>query len=213
DFMAEHVQKEDIAKVRASLGIEEQDVAMCFVGRLGKEKSIDVLIEYFAAHFQGQTQYKLFIIGDGPEKDNLNHQVDRLGMTAQVKLLGRIEHPLLPPYYHACNLFTTASLSEMNSISMLEAMASGLYVIQRLDIYNREQIKSGENGEVFTTSADMAALLKEEYAMSPEARAQRRKTVTAYTTRYGQKEFMKAVMNVYERAIAEYRLQGKQKFK
>ncbi|MEG2843265.1 MAG: hypothetical protein RR900_07245, partial [Ruthenibacterium sp.] len=65
----------------------------------------------------------------------------------------------------------------------------------------------------FTTSADMAALLKEEYAMSPEARAQRRKTVTAYTTRYGQKEFMKAVMNVYERAIAEYRLQGKQKFK
>lgn len=211
DFMAENVKAEDIAAVKTALGIEENDVAMCFVGRLGKEKSIDVLIEYFAAHFQGQTQYKLFIIGDGPEKDNLNRQIDRLCMTAQVKLLGRIEHPLLPPYYHACNLFTTASLSEMNSISMLEAMASGLYVIQRLDIFNREQIKSGENGEVFSTSAEMAALLKEEYLLSAQQRAQRRKTVTAYTTRYGQKEFMKAVMNVYDRAIAEYQLQRKKK--
>ncbi len=50
---------------------------MCFVGRLGKEKSIDVLVEFFAAHFRGDDAYKLFIIGDGPEKENLERQIVR----------------------------------------------------------------------------------------------------------------------------------------
>jgi 1,2-diacylglycerol 3-alpha-glucosyltransferase len=203
-FMPENVSPAAVADIRAQLGIRPDDVAMCFVGRLGKEKSIDVLIDNLAAHFKGDERYKLFIIGDGPEKDNLTQQIARLGMEKQVRLLGRIEHSLLPPYYHACDLFTTASLSEMNSISMLEATASGLYVIQRLDIYNKNQIEAGQNGNTYTTPAEMAALLREQGALTPEQRAQRRAGVTAYSMRYGKKEFIDAVMNVYERAIHTY---------
>ena len=146
-----------------------------------------------------------------PEKENLERQIVRLGVGAQVRLLGRIEHQFLPPYYHACDLFTTASLSEMNSISMLEAMASGLYVIQRLDIYNKNQITPGEN--VFNTAEEMAALLREEAALTPEQRALRRQKVTAFTQRYGEKEFIRAVLNVYERAMAEYKAKMKIKAK
>lgn len=204
DFMPENVSRSDIDAIRERLGIRPNDVAMCFVGRLGKEKSIDTLVDFLAEYFRGDERYKLFIIGDGPEKDNLTRQIERLGMRSQVHLLGRIEHALLPPYYHACDLFTTASLSEMNSISMLEAMASGLYVVQRLDIYNQNQISPGENGNTYTTAAEMAQLLREEGAMTPEQRAERRAGVTAYTTRYGKKEFIAAVINVYERAILSY---------
>lgn len=213
DFMPENVSRDDVAAIRTKLGIRDGDTAMCFVGRLGKEKSIDVLVEFFAAHFRGDDTYKLFIIGDGPEKENLERQIARLGVGAQVRLLGRIEHQFLPPYYHACDLFTTASLSEMNSISMLEAMASGLYVIQRLDIYNKNQITPGENGNVFNTAEEMAALLREEAALTPEQRALRRQKVTAFTQRYGEKEFIRAVLNVYERAMAEYKAKMKIKAK
>ena len=213
DFMPENVSRDDVAAIRTKLGIRDGDTAMCFVGRLGKEKSIDVLVEFFAAHFRGDDAYKLFIIGDGPEKENLERQIVRLGVGAQVRLLGRIEHQFLPPYYHACDLFTTASLSEMNSISMLEAMASGLYVIQRLDIYNKNQITPGENGNVFNTAEEMAALLREEAALTPEQRALRRQKVTAFTQRYGEKEFIRAVLNVYERAMAEYKAKMKIKAK
>ena len=69
--MPENVSRDDVAAIRAKLGIRDGDTAMCFVGRLGKEKSIDVLVEFFAAHFRGDDAYKLFIIGDGPEKENL----------------------------------------------------------------------------------------------------------------------------------------------
>ncbi len=211
DFMPENVDPEAIAGIRASLGIREGDTAVCFVGRLGKEKSINVLIDAFAAHFCGEDRFKLFIIGDGPERANLDEQIRRLGMEKQVRLLGRIEHAELPPYYHACDLFATASLSEMNSISMLEAMASGLYVVQRLDIYNRSQIVPGENGNVFTDADGMAALLREEDALSPAERAARRKTVSAFTQRYGEKDFIRAVLNVYDRAAAKYALKQKAK--
>lgn len=211
DFMPENVAPEAVARARAALGICEGDTAVCFVGRLGKEKSIDVLIDFFAAHFYGEERFKLFIIGDGPERANLDDQIRRLGVEKQVRMLGRIEHAELPPYYHACDLFATASLSEMNSISMLEAMASGLYVVQRLDIYNRNQIVPGENGNVFTNADEMAKLLREEDALSPAARAKRRKTVSEFTQRYGEKDFIRAVLNVYDRAIAEYALKQKAK--
>lgn len=203
-FMPENVNPEEVARVRRELGIQEGDTALCFVGRLGKEKSIDVMIDYFSRHFKGQSSYKLFIIGDGPERKALQQQIDRLGVQQQVHLLGRIEHELLPPYYHACDLFCTASLSEMNSISMLEAMASGLYVVQRLDVYNKDQIAPGVNGNLFTTSDEMAALLREEGEMDADARQQRRNGVTAYTKRYGREEFMRRILNIYDRAIDKY---------
>lgn len=209
DFLPENVDKAQVAALREQLGIRPGDVAMCFVGRLGKEKSIDVLIDHLAEHFRGDERYKLFIIGDGPEKDALEQQARTLGLGRQVRLLGRIDHELLPPYYHACDLFTTASLSEMNSISMLEATASGLYVIQRLDIFNKDQIVSGENGDTYETATQMAALLREELEMDAAARAARRRRVTAFSQRYGKKEFIASVLNVYRRAITEYALHNK----
>ena len=105
-----------------------------------------MLISWFCESFGGDARFKLFIIGEGPEHQKLEGLVRQYHAAEQVRLLGRIEHAALPPYYHACDAFATASLSEMNSISMLEAMASGLYVLQRLDLYNKDQITPGVSG-------------------------------------------------------------------
>ena len=204
DFMVENVKPEDVEKVRTKLGIRPGDISMLFVGRLGKEKSLDVLIDLFAANFSGEERFKLFIIGDGPQAASLREQVEAHGLQNQIHLLGRIDHELLPPYFQACDLFTTASLSEINSISMLEAMASGLYVIQRLDIYNRDQIHQGQNGDIFTSSAEYAKIIRDYAAMTDEERQKLRTTVSDTTRKYGEKEFTQAVVNVYERAIYEY---------
>ena len=150
-----------------------------------------------------QDRIHLIVIGDGPCKEELEEQAKELGISEMVTFTGAIQHDELPPYLASCDIYITASLSDTNSISMLEAMASGLYVIQRLDIYNKNQITPGENGNVFNTAEEMAALLREEAALTPEQRALRRQKVTAFTQRYGEKEFIRAVLNVYERAMAE----------
>ncbi|MEG0109504.1 MAG: glycosyltransferase [Oscillospiraceae bacterium] len=210
-FMPENVSRDSVNAIKERLGICPEDVAICFVGRLGKEKSIDVMVDYFTLHFKGLSKFKLFVIGDGPEKANLTKQIKRLGMTGQITLLGPIKHEELPPYYHACGLFATASLSEMNSISMLEAMASGLYVLQRLDVFNKAQIVPGENGNQFNNASEFATLINEQAALSEDERAQRRATVTAFSKRYGQEEFIANVLNVYERAQVRYKIRQGEK--
>lgn len=204
DFLGENVDSQAVEAAKTALGIQPGDTALCFVGRLGKEKSIDLLIDMFCQTFLHDKQFKLFIIGEGPEKEALGTQIGKHGAGEQIKLLGRIDHDKLPPYYQACNLFATASLSEMNSISMLEATASGLFVVQRLDLYNRDQIKSGVNGEVFNTPAEFAEIVRGQAALSQKQRQQRRDTVTAYAKQYGPREFTQAVLNVYERAVDSY---------
>ena len=206
NFMVENIPQEKIDAAKKDLGIRPGDVSMLFVGRLGKEKSLDVLVDLFADHYAGKGHYKLFLVGDGPEANALREQTCRRGVEKQVRLLGKMDHGILPPYFQACDLFTTASLSEINSISMLEAMASGLYVVQRLDLYNREQIDRGKNGDIFETGEQYAKIIDDWAAMDENARLELRNTVSATTRRYNEKEFTRSVVNVYDRAIYEYQL-------
>ena len=87
---------------------------------------------------------------------------------------------------------------------MLEAMASGLYVLQRLDIYNKNQISCKENGDIFVTPEQLAELRREQADLDPKEGQERRDRVTAFTQKYGKKEFIEAILNVYERAITSY---------
>ena len=202
DFMPQNVNPDDVAALREKLGIQADDTAIGFVGRLGSEKSLDVLIDWIGKGFRDNPHVKLFIIGEGPEHAALQTQIHRMGLQKQVRMLGKIDHGHLPPYYHAMDLFATASLSEINSISMLEAMASGLYVLQRLDIYNKNQITVGLNGALFENEQQLQDLILEQINLTPEEKAERRSKVTASTLRYGPDEFMDSVLNVYERALA-----------
>lgn len=210
EFLAKNIQPDAVEKAKKEMGIAPEDICLIFVGRLGGEKSIDVLIKYFAKGYKGQNSFKLFLVGDGPEREALQALITSLGVEKQVHLLGRVEHAELPPYLQACNLFATASLTEMNSISLLEATASGLYALHRLDIYNRDQIRTGVNGEVFTNAKEFKEILDRYVALSPAQRAQRRESVSAYAQRYGPDEFSQLVLNVYNRARFKYeRIHGR----
>lgn len=201
DFGKESAPAEAVAALREKLGIREGDVAVCFVGRLGQEKSIDTLIHHFSAHFRDSAGYKLFIIGDGPEKAPLEEMVRTLGMEKQIFLLGKIEHSELPAYYQAFDLFATASTTEMHSISMLEAMASGLYSVIAYDPKNEQQICPGISGEMFEDGEKFRALLEKEMSMSEEDRVARREKLEDYMKQYGSGEFIDSILSVYDKAL------------
>ncbi len=204
-FLPENENKTEVAAFKKQLGIEAGDVAIAFVGRLGNEKSLDVLIDYFQQGFKGDKRFKLFIGGDGPDRSLLEQEIKRFGIEDQVQLIGRIEHDRVPYFYRACDLFATASLTEINSISLLEATASGLYALQRLDILNRDQIVPGKNGDIFTNAAEFKALVEEYAALTPEERKAKHKAVSDYARRYGPDEFIGEISKVYQRAIHRYR--------
>lgn len=203
-FLKENVEKEKIAKIKEIYDIQEQDITLCFIGRLGKEKSIDDLLRFFASSFAGKREYKLLIIGDGPEADFLKNLSESLGTKKQVIFTGKIDHNDIAAYYYSCDIYTTASLTEINSISMLEAMASGLMVLQRFDLFNKDQIVKGENGYLYHDGAEFVTLVKQFHDMSKEERNLARDTVYEFSRHYGPAEFIKKVLTVYELAILKY---------
>ena len=199
-FQCEQVEESKISEVKERLGIKCGDISLCFVGRLGNEKSIDVLIEYFAKAALSE-RYKLFLIGDGPERERLEALIREFGIENQVRLLGRIEHEELPSYYQAFDLYATASLTEMNSISFLEAGASGLFTLQRFDNINRGQISKGENGDFFTDADEFSQLLHQYASFGISERQIIRERASKFTARYGTDEFTKSVLLVYNKAL------------
>lgn len=156
------------AQIREQYHIPQDATVACFVGRLGREKSVDVLLRFWAQEMKPQDNMRLLIIGDGPEKEPLEQLAQQLGITDTVVFTGKVLHPDLPPYIHTCDIYVTASLSDTNSISMLEGMAGGLPVLQLYDELNADQVTDGINGYMFRDAAEMGQRLRQIRDMEPE---------------------------------------------
>ena len=156
------------AQIREQYNIPQDATVACFVGRLGREKSVDVLLRFWAQEMKPQDNMRLLIIGDGPEKEPLEQLAQQLGITDTVVFTGKVLHPDLPPYVHTCDIYVTASLSDTNSISMLEGMAGGLPVLQLYDELNADQVTDGVNGYMFRDAAEMGQRLRQIRDMEPE---------------------------------------------
>lgn len=98
-----------------------------FIGRLGPEKSVDILIDAIALARARVPDLRLFIIGDGPGRTMYERQVTRLGLGASVVFTGR----LLPDELRSSGLIhharanVTASTTESFGMTVIEAMACG----------------------------------------------------------------------------------------
>lgn len=159
-FMPEKADKEKAAEIRKNAGFSEDDMVFCFCGRLGKEKNVTLLLEYWAKNVKSSDKIKLYILGDGPLHEQHCEEAKQLGISDMVKFAGRVEHVDLPEYYAACDAYITASLSDTCSISMLEGMAMHLPVLSLKDDLNEGQVVDGLNGYNFTNPDDLYELLK-----------------------------------------------------
>lgn len=123
-FSPKNISEEQKTKFRETYQIPKEDMICCFVGRLGKEKSVDILLDYWAKTIIPADHIRLVIIGDGPEREALQKQAKDLNIDDMVIFTGKILHKDIPPYYASCDVYVTASLSDTDSISMLEGMAT-----------------------------------------------------------------------------------------
>lgn len=114
---------------RQMLGLNEKDTVITYMGRLGPEKNLAFLLRSFAGVAKTCPPVKLLIIGDGPERDNLEDRVQYMGIDERVCFTGMIPYPELPDYLRLADFFATASVTEVHPLSVIEAMASGLPVV------------------------------------------------------------------------------------
>jgi 1,2-diacylglycerol 3-alpha-glucosyltransferase len=100
-----------------------------YAGRFAAEKNIDVLLKAFAIVQKQIPEATLALAGHGDTQAALEELARKLNLTKNVKFVGTLSKPKLAKLYHASEICATASTSEVQSITMLEAMASGLPVV------------------------------------------------------------------------------------
>lgn len=99
------------------------------VGNLTKNKRMSLLVKCFSKAFSSKPQYKLYICGAGPEKDDIISEIERTGSGGNIHMLGFQPRRKIAEIFSKADAFVLLSEAETFGVVFIEAMASGLPVI------------------------------------------------------------------------------------
>jgi glycosyltransferase involved in cell wall biosynthesis len=139
---------------RAQFGFTENDVISIYVGRLSPEKDLSLLLRAFYGVAMTYDHVRLLLVGDGPERENLEALVKRMDIETRVFFTGMIDYKEIPAYLHSSDIFVTPSSSETFGLSTIEAMAAGLPALGMDAPGSQDIIEDGVTGLI--TSDDLA---------------------------------------------------------
>lgn len=115
------------------------------VGRLSEEKNFDLLIAAFAALAARHRQWDLVILGDGPQREQLERCVAEAGLQGRVLLPGRVGN--VGAWYARAHLYVMTSRYEGFPNTLVEAMSYGLPAVSfDCDTGPRDIIRHGIDG-------------------------------------------------------------------
>ena len=198
-FYKENTDPAKLEEIRKKHGLNRGDFVILYVERLGQEKSVDVLIE---AHQELAREYKakLLIVGDGPDMDTYKNLVHKLKIDDNVIFTGKVPWTEVTLYYQIADIFATASKSETQGLTVIEAMAASLPVVAVDDESFRNVIIDGLNGHLFDTKKEYKKYVKS-FIDEPSKLQQFSKQARINADTYSSKYFAERVLDVYRLAI------------
>jgi glycosyltransferase involved in cell wall biosynthesis len=140
---------------RAKIGFKSEDILLVYTGRLSPEKNLGFLVRAFAGVAEAIENAHLIIIGMGPEEEALKLQANEASSSNRIYFMGMLDYEQLPSYLAMCDVFVTASVTEVHPLSVIEAMASGLPVLGIHSVGVGDTIEDGVTG--FLSSKNQAA--------------------------------------------------------
>ncbi len=129
---------------RRQLGAEDDELVVGYAGRLSQEKGLKILLQAFLEVLKSDAKCKLWIVGDGPLRSELQELAMAIGISDHVAFLGFQEDVL--GIMAGMDAFALPSLTEGTPMALLEAMSLGLPIVASAVGEIPQIIKSGENG-------------------------------------------------------------------
>lgn len=173
---------------------------LLYLGRLDKEKNVDVLLRAFALALK-KTDANFVIAGFGAEEKKLKELARKLKIKKSVTFPGFVSDEDKPDLYNIADCFAIAGIAELQSIVTLEAMASGLPVIAVDAMALPHLVHHGKNGFLFKLN-DVESVAG--YMVKIFSDDALRKSMGKHSLEIIKKHDMNSVMKKYEDLYREF---------
>ena len=199
-FYREKNKKINIPQTRKNLGINEDDFVILFVGRIGSEKNIELLLTAMKALVNVSPKIKLLIVGDGPDLENYKEYTIKNEIDNNVIFTGKVPWNKINEYYIIADVFATASHTETQGLTVIEAMAASLPVVCIDDESFTDTIIHNLNGLIFRHRREYQkhiTTLFQDKNLRQKLSSQARISAETHSSKY----FAEQILDVYRIAI------------
>ncbi len=139
-------------KIKKELGLEKNRIAF-HVGRLVKEKNIDLIIDSAKRVEKKIPNIKFVFAGDGPAREYYEKRIKKKKIEHLFLFLGMVDQKKLPSLYSMADVYMFPSRFDTQGLVAVEAMSCGLPIIGIKNSAVESTIEIGKNGYIFKANS------------------------------------------------------------
>ncbi|MDF2906230.1 MAG: 1,2-diacylglycerol 3-glucosyltransferase [Herbinix sp.] len=203
-FEQSKYSREEIEQLKQSYGIHPDDKVMLYLGRVSQEKNIGEIIAAMPEYMARRERVKFVIVGSGPALEKLQGMVNELGLSDRFVFTGARPWDTIGLYYRLGDVFVSASKSETQGLTYIEAMASGLPVVAREDNCLEDILEQGVNGYAFTDAEGLYYGLDQ--VLFEDKTTNYGENAVDKVKKYSLEEFACQIETVYQQVISRDRV-------
>lgn len=196
--------KSKLPALMKKYNIQKDDFIIGVIGRVAKEKSIDVLIDNMPNIVKSNKNIKLMIIGDGPDTKLLKKLVVNLKINKNVIFTGKVMYEDIAQYYNLLHVVATASQTETQGLTVIEALAATKPVVCFNDPSFSETIINDYNGFKFNNHDEYQAIINK-LANNKQLYQTIAQNARNSVYRYSKEAYASEVLKVYIEAIQAHK--------
>ena len=195
----------EVSAIQTKFGIADDESVILSVGRFSQEKGHADLIRAVASLRKLTThKFKLVLVGDGPERDQLESLANTLGLTDQVVFVGHVSD--VAPYYGIADVLALPSHSEGSPNVLLEAMAAGLPIVAT-NVGGVPEIASSEKDALLVAPREpqVFATALHRVLTEPELANQLQTNAIDRAAEFSPESYARSLIQIYRELVTEPR--------
>jgi len=178
----------------------EGNFTFAVASRLSAEKGLSELLQAFAVLRRRRNAVRLLILGDGPEREDLETEALELRIADAVVFAGMVPFHQVAAHLQAADAFVFASQVEAQGLVLNEAMAVGLPVVAYDAPFIRDVIVDGQNGLLSKPHYRALAIKMQMLIDRPDLRRNLAEQGLVTARRYGAEDRARELVALYEEA-------------
>lgn len=189
--------------LKESLGIPLEHQVILYLGRVSEEKNIDEVMEYTDRYMDSRERVSFLVVGDGPYRATLEKNGKNMTHQKQMYFVGAKPWDEIMHYYQLADVFVSASTSETQGLTYIEALASGIPVVAKKDPCLDGVLLDGYNGYGFEDETTFFAAV--DAVLANPKHVPYSQNAAQSVEKFSTEEFAAKIENIYYHVIKTHK--------